>query len=93
MKIFFWLLKAAVFFILFIFALSNRHDVALHFLVWSSHAVPMMIVVLASFSLGALLGILVMVPRWWRLRKTVSTPIPQPSPTHNTNHTANHDPH
>lgn len=71
MKAFFWLLKAAVFFILFIFALSNRHDVTLHFLAWSSNATPMMLVLLASFALGVILGILVMTPRWWRLRQTL----------------------
>lgn len=69
MKAFFWLLKAAVFFVLFVFALSNRHDVTLHFLAWSSNAAPMMLVLFVSFALGALLGILVMMPRWWRLRQ------------------------
>ena len=69
MKSFFWLLfKAAIFFLLFAFAMGNRDEVALHFMPGHVVTMPMMAVVLGSFALGVFLGILVMVPRWWRLR-------------------------
>ncbi|MDO5653734.1 MAG: LapA family protein [Brachymonas sp.] len=69
MKYLSWLLKAAIFFILFVFAVGNRHMAALY--VWPGTAleVPVMIIVLASFALGSLLGILVMLPRWWRYKR------------------------
>ena len=70
MKSFFWLLfKAAIFFLLFAFAMGNRDEVALHFMPGHVVTMPMMAVVLGSFALGVFLGILVMVPRWWRLRR------------------------
>ena len=69
MKKFFWLLlKAAIFFLLFAFALGNRHEAMLYFLPGQVLTVPMVVLVLGFFALGAFLGILVMVPRWWRLR-------------------------
>ena len=72
MKSFFWLLfKAAIFFLLFAFALGNRDEVALHFMPGHVVTMPMMAVVLGSFALGVFLVILVMVPRWWRLRRDV----------------------
>ena len=72
MKSFFWLLfKAAIFFLLFAFAMGNRDEVALHFMPGHVVTMPMMAVVLGSFALGVFLGILLMVPRWWRLRRDV----------------------
>lgn len=70
MKTLLWLLlKAAIFFLLFAFALGNRHEALLYFLPDQALAVPMVVVVLGSFALGAFLGMLVMLPRWWRLRR------------------------
>ena len=70
MKTFFWLLfKAAIFFLLFAFAIGNRHEAMLYFLPGQAITVPMVVIVLACFTLGVCLGILVMVPRWWRLRR------------------------
>lgn len=72
MKSFFWLLfKAAIFFLLFAFVMGNRDEVALHFMPGHVATMPMMAVVLGSFALGVFLGILVMIPRWWRLRRDV----------------------
>ena len=72
MKSFFWLLfKAAILFLLIAFAMGNRDEVALHFMPGHVVTMPMMAVVLGSFALGVFLGILVMVPRWWRLRRDV----------------------
>ena len=70
MKTFFWLLlKAAIFFLLFAFAIGNRHEAVLYFLPGQAITVPMVVIVLACFTLGVCLGILVMVPRWWRSRR------------------------
>ncbi len=70
MKTFFWLLlKAAIFFLLFAFAIGNRHEAVLYFLPGQAITVPMVVIVLACFTLGVCSGILVMVPRWWRLRR------------------------
>ena len=49
MKSFFWLLfKAAIFFLLFAFAMGNRDEVALHFMPGHVVTMPMMAVVLGS---------------------------------------------
>lgn len=70
MKTLLWLLlKAAIFFLLFAFALGNRHEALLYFLPDQALAVPMVVVVLGSFALGAFFGMLVMLPRWWQLRR------------------------
>ena len=70
MKTFFWLLlKAAIFFLLFAFAIGNRHEAMLYFLPGQAITVPLVVIVLACFTLGVCSGILVMVPRWWRLRR------------------------
>ena len=60
MKYLIWLLKAAVFFVFFAFALNNRDEVTLHFLLGYAVALPMAVVVLVSFALGAVLGVLVL---------------------------------
>ena len=67
-----WLLKAAIFFTLFAFALNNREDVTVHFFFGQSWSTPMVIVVLSAFSAGLLIGVLGMVPRWWRHRRAAN---------------------
>ena len=64
-----WLFKAAVFFTLFAFALNNQADATVRFFFGYQWTAPMVIVVLLSFSAGLLVGILGMVPRWWRQRR------------------------
>jgi putative membrane protein len=63
-----WLLKAAIFFTLFAFALNNQGDVTVHFFFGTRWTAPMVMVVLGAFSAGLLVGVLGMVPRWWRHR-------------------------
>jgi len=63
-----WLLKAAIFFTLFAFALNNRDDVTVHFFFGQHWTAPMALVVLTAFAIGLLIGVLGMVPRWWRQR-------------------------
>ena len=68
MKYLLWLLKAAIFFTLFAFALNNQHEATLHFFFGTQWRAPLVLVVLAAFALGLALGALGMVPRWWKHR-------------------------
>lgn len=67
-----WLLKAAIFFTLFAFALNNQGDVTVRFFFGYQWTTPMVLVVLSAFALGLLIGILGMVPRWWQQRRAAS---------------------
>ncbi len=91
MKYLMWLLKAAIFFTLFAFALNNQQDVTVHFFFGTQWSAPLVLVVLAAFAIGVALGVLGMVPRWWKHRSAAhkagqravpatgsdSTPIPR----------------
>ncbi|TAG32723.1 MAG: LapA family protein [Polaromonas sp.] len=66
MKYLMWLLKAAIFFMLFAFALNNQQIVAVYFFFGTLWKAPLVLVVLAAFTCGLSLGVLVMTPRWWR---------------------------
>ena len=74
MKYLMWLLKAAIFFTLFAFALNNQQAVAVNFFFGTLWKAPLVLVVLAAFASGLALGVLVMMPRWWKKRKTPSHP-------------------
>ena len=69
MKYLAWLLKAAIFFTLFAFALNNQQDVTVHFFFGTYWRAPMVLVVLAAFAIGLAIGTLGMVPRWLRQRR------------------------
>jgi uncharacterized integral membrane protein len=64
-----WILKAAVFFILLAFALNNREDATVRFFWGLQWQAPMVLVLLSVFALGLAVGVLGMVPRWWRQRR------------------------
>ncbi|MDD0808811.1 LapA family protein [Curvibacter sp. RS43] len=68
MKYLMWLLKAAIFFTLFAFALNNQQDATVHFFFGTQWRAPLVLVVLAAFSMGVVAGVLGMVPRWWKHR-------------------------
>ena len=63
-----WLLKAAIFFTLFAFALNNQQKVSVHFFFGTLWQAPLVLVVLLTFACGLAMGILVMMPRWWKKR-------------------------
>ena len=63
-----WLLKAAIFFTLFAFALNNQQEAVLHFFFGTQWRAPMVLVVLSAFAAGLVIGALGMVPRWWKHR-------------------------
>jgi len=68
MKYLMWLLKAAIFFALFAFALNNQQDATVHFFFGTRWTAPLVLVVLAAFALGLVIGALGMVPRWLKHR-------------------------
>ena len=69
-----WVVQAAVFFTLFAFALNNEHDGSLHFFFGRQWHGPMVLIVLGSFTLGLAVGVLSMVPRWWKNRRAPGVP-------------------
>ena len=64
-----WVLKAAIFFTLFAFALNNQQDVTMNFFFGTQWRAPVVLVVLVAFSVGLMAGVLAMLPRWWKQRK------------------------
>jgi uncharacterized integral membrane protein len=75
-----WTLKAAIFLMLFAFALNNQEDVQVRFfwgLQWTS---PLVLVLLAFFAAGVVLGVLGMVPRWWRQKRLAQKVAPASAP-------------
>ena len=64
-----WVLKAAIFFTLFAFALNNQQDTTVHFFFGTQWRAPQVLVVLSAFALGVVAGVLGMVPRWWKQRR------------------------
>ncbi|WP_432730626.1 LapA family protein [Variovorax sp. W6] len=68
MKYLLWLLKAAIFFTLFAFALNNQHDATVYFFFGTYWRAPLVLVVLAAFAGGLVVGALGMLPGWWKHR-------------------------
>jgi putative membrane protein len=89
MKYFLWLLKAAIFFTLFAFALNNQQDATVHFFFGTQWRAPLVLVVLTAFAAGLVVGVLGMVPRWWRhraaARRAESTAAAEPTAVPATN--------
>ncbi|HZY20470.1 MAG TPA: LapA family protein [Ramlibacter sp.] len=84
MKYLMWLLKAAIFFTLFAFALNNQHPATVHFFFGTAWSAPLVLVVLAAFAAGLAVGALGMVPRWWRHRAAAqrqAAPAAPPTPS------------
>ncbi|MBU6259790.1 MAG: LapA family protein [Burkholderiales bacterium] len=76
MRFLVWLFRAFVFFTLFAFALNNRDAVTVHWFFGLASHVPMVIVVLVAFSAGCAVGVLAMVPSWWRHRRIARRQVP-----------------
>jgi lipopolysaccharide assembly protein A len=66
-----WLIRAALFVLLFAFALNNQHEAHLNGFFGREWRGPMVFVVLAALGLGVGLGVLAMLPGWWRQRRAV----------------------
>jgi lipopolysaccharide assembly protein A len=65
MRLLSWLLRAFIFFTLFAFALNNLQPVTLHWFFGVTWTTPMVIVVLAAFAAGCVIGVIAMVSRAW----------------------------
>ncbi len=81
MKYLLWLLKAAIFFTLFAFALNNQHDATVYFFFGTSWRAPLVLVVLAAFAGGLVVGALGMLPGWWKHRSAAQRPAEPPPAT------------
>ncbi len=82
MKYILWLLKAAIFFTLFAFALNNQHDATVYFFFGTYWRAPLVLVVLAAFAGGLVAGALGMLPGWWKHRSAATqAPIAVPPAT------------
>ncbi|MES2958151.1 MAG: LapA family protein [Pseudomonadota bacterium] len=77
MRAFAWLVRAFIFFSLFAFALNNQQEVAVHWFFGFEWHAPMVIVVLAAFAAGCVIGVLAMVPSWWRQRRVARFAAPE----------------
>jgi lipopolysaccharide assembly protein A len=69
MRIFVWLVRAAIFFILFAFALNNQQEAGIRWFFGQEWRAPMVFIVLAAFAFGCAFGVFAMVPSWWRHRR------------------------
>ena len=69
MRILVWLLRGFIFFTLFAFALNNQQITTVHWFFGVQWQAPMVIVVLVVFAAGCVVGVLAMVPGWWRHRR------------------------
>ena len=65
-----WLLKAAIFFALFAFALNNQAPVHVHLFFGAYWQAPLVLVLLMALALGVALGVLVMLPVWLQARRS-----------------------
>ena len=70
MRLLVWLVRAALFFLLFAFALNNQHEAAIRWFFGHEWRTSMVFVVLAAFALGCVFGVAAMLPSWWRARST-----------------------
>jgi len=69
MHVLVWAFRALIFFTLFAFALNNQHEATVHWFFGVQWRSPLVIVVLAAFAAGCALGVIAMVPSWWRQRR------------------------
>ncbi len=80
MRFFVWLLRAFIFFALFAFALNNQQTATVHWFFGVQWRAPMVILVLVAFAGGCAIGVLAMLPSWWRHRRTALRLAPPPAP-------------
>lgn len=80
MRILVWLFRAFLFFTLFAFALNNQHTATVHWFFGVQWQAPLVIIVLAAFGIGCALGVLAMVPAWWKHRRHIRRTTPAAAP-------------
>ena len=64
-----WLLNAALFFVLFAFALNNQDSITLNLFFGRSWQAPLVLVLLITLLVGVFLGVIVMLPLWLRAKR------------------------
>lgn len=69
MRLLVWVLRAFIFFTLFAFALNNQQRVTVRWFFGAESTAPMVLVVLGAFALGCIVGVVAMLPGWWRERR------------------------
>jgi lipopolysaccharide assembly protein A len=69
MRLLVWFFRALVLLLLFAFALNNRHEATVHGFFGTEWHSPLVIVILAAFAAGCALGVLAMMPTWWRRQR------------------------
>ena len=79
MRILVWAFRALIFFTLFAFALNNQQSASVRWFFGVEWHAPMVIVVLVVFAAGCALGVLAMVPSWWRHRREALRLAPPPA--------------
>ena len=79
MRILVWLVRAAIFFTLFAFALNNQHEGAVRWFFGFEWRAPMVFIVLAAFAAGCAIGVLAMLPGWWTHRSRAKRLEPPPA--------------
>lgn len=80
MRFLIWLLRAFIFFTLFAFALNNQQAATVRWFFGVEWHAPMVIIVLVAFAGGCAIGVLAMVPSWWRQRQVAKKHAPLPRP-------------
>ena len=78
MRLIVWLLRAFIFFTLFAFALNNQQQATVRWFFGVEWHARMVIVVLVAFVAGCTIGVLAMVPSWWRHRRVAKRHAPPP---------------
>jgi putative membrane protein len=81
MRMLVWLVRAAIFFTLFAFALNNQQEAGVRWFFGQEWRAPMVFIVLAAFALGCALGVFAMVPSWWRHRRVARKHAPVIAPS------------
>jgi uncharacterized integral membrane protein len=76
MRLLAWALRIFVFFALFAFALNNQQETVVHWFFGFEWHAPMVIIVLTAFAGGCALGVVAMVPAWWRHKRATQRQAP-----------------
>ena len=69
MRVLSWLIRAFLFFTLFAFASNNLQTVEVHWFFGFEWRTRLVFVVLAAFAAGCAVGVLAMMPAWWKRRQ------------------------
>ncbi len=75
-----WLFRAFILFTLFAFALNNQQTAIVHWFFGAEWHTPMVVVVLVAFTVGCVVGVVSMVPSWWRHRRVAKRHAPPVAP-------------